>query len=205
MARVYTIALLATWVLSIIDGTIPSFWLLVHPFHEWWRARSAIALKLLALAWVALWLVAAALTWPLRFHTFYDEWWTWLAGAVLWLAGGVVYATAMDSFSLDQLFGVPEFRPQREQRLVTTGIRGRVRHPIYAGHCLLLAGNSIASGLAANYLLFAWFLLTLPIMLRFEDAELLRRFGDPYRDYKARVPAIIPTVSRLVISQKSKV
>jgi protein-S-isoprenylcysteine O-methyltransferase Ste14 len=192
MARAYTIALVLTWALSIVDGTIPSFWLFVHPFHRWWRARSAAGLKALALVWVALWGGAAALTWPLLFRTFYDHGWTWLLGAVFWLAGCTVYGKAMGAFSLDQLFGVPEFRPNREQRLVTTGIRSRLRHPVYAGHCLLLAGNSLASGLVANYLLLGWFLVTLPFMLHFEDKELEKRFGDAYRDYKQRVPAIIP-------------
>lgn len=204
MARAYSIALVATWVLSVVDGTIPSFWLFVHPFHEWWRARSAAALKALGLVWVVLWGIAAAVTRPLLFRTFYDHGWMWLVGAAFWLAGFTVYGRAMGAFSLDQLFGVPEFRSNREQCLVTTGIRARLRHPVYAGHCLLLAGNSLASGLVANYLLLAWFLLTLPFMLHFEDRELEKRFGDPYREYKRRVPAIIPTVKRSsVLSQKS--
>ncbi|HTK95296.1 MAG TPA: isoprenylcysteine carboxylmethyltransferase family protein [Terriglobales bacterium] len=195
--RAYTIALAATWVASIVDATIPSFWLLVHPFHRWWRARSSTALKLLATLWILLWAVAAALTWPLLFRTLYQGWWSWVAGSLFWAAGLWVYASAMQSFSLEQLFGVPELRPQRgEQRLVASGIRGRLRHPIYTGHLLLLAGNCAASGLIANYLLFAWFLLTLPLMLRFEERELEQRFGEAYREYKRRVPAIIPRAGR---------
>jgi protein-S-isoprenylcysteine O-methyltransferase Ste14 len=193
MARVYTIALALTWVMSVIDGTIPSYWLLVHPFADWWRTRSATALKTLALVWVALWGVAAALTWPLLFRTFYRPWWTWPLGLPLWWLAFQLYRRGHESFSHDQLLGVSELRPARgEQRLVSTGIRDRIRHPVYAGHLCVLTGNCLASGLAANYLLFGWFLLTLPLMLHFEERELETRFGEPYREYKRRVPAIIP-------------
>ena len=207
MARAHTIALVATWVLSIVDGTIPSFWLCVHPFADWWRARSSVALKLLGTLWLLLWAVAAALTWPLVFRTLYRAWWTWPLAALFWALGLWVYARAKLDFSHDQLFGVSELRPQRgEQRLVTGGIRSRLRHPVYAGHLCLLSGNCVAAGSWANLALLAWFLLTLPLMLHFEEKELERRFGDPYREYKRRVPAIIPTVMRPpVSSQKSQV
>ena len=189
---IYATVLALTWAGAIVDATIPSYWLVVHPFAGWWRTRSALTLRLLALLWVVLWLVAAALTRPLLWRAFYHSWWAWLAGIGLWLTGFVVYRRAMGGFSLEQLFGVPEFRTDREQRLVTTGIRGRLRHPVYAGHLCILLGNCVSSGLVANYVLLAWFLLTLPVMLHFEERELVARFGEPYLEYKSRVPAIIP-------------
>jgi protein-S-isoprenylcysteine O-methyltransferase Ste14 len=33
-------------------------------------------------------------------------------------------------------------------------------------------------------------------MIRMEDAELEKRFGDAYRAYRTRVPAIIPGLSQ---------
>ena len=193
MTHAYTIALVGTWMLSVVDGTIPSFWLFVHPFHDWWRARSSVALKLLGTLWLLLWAAAGALTWPLAFLTLYRAWWTWPLGALFWALGLRVYSRAKRDFSHDQLFGVSELRPNRgEQRLVTGGIRSRLRHPVYAGHLCLLTANCIAAGSVANFVLLAWFLLTLPFMLHFEERELEKRFGEPYRAYKARVPAIIP-------------
>ncbi len=187
------IALIATWLLSIVDGTIPTFWLFVHPFVGWWRKRTKTALFGLALVWMALWAAAALATWPLLFRTLYHGWWTWLVGSCFWALGLRVYGAGMRGFTSDQLFGRPEFRPATaEQALVITGVRSRLRHPIYAGHLCLLLGNALGSGLIANYLLLACFLITLPLMLHFEERELIGRFGEAYRDYKARVPAIIP-------------
>jgi len=81
---------------------------------------------------------------------------------------------------------IPTNKPSRA--LVTTGIHGWTRNPIYLGMFLVYAGI----GLAARS---PWTLiLTLPlaITIRYgvvarEEAYLERRFGDAYRDYKARV------------------
>ena len=81
---------------------------------------------------------------------------------------------------------VPTNQPTRA--LVTTGIHGWSRNPIYVGMFLIYG----AIGIAARS---PWMLiLTLPlaIAIRYgvvarEEAYLERRFGGAYRDYKARV------------------
>jgi protein-S-isoprenylcysteine O-methyltransferase Ste14 len=81
---------------------------------------------------------------------------------------------------------VPTNQPTRA--LVTTGVHGWSRNPIYLGLFLVYGGI----GLAARS---PWALiLTLPlaITIRYgvvarEEAYLERRFGKAYRDYKARV------------------
>ncbi len=72
--------------------------------------------------------------------------------------------------------------------LVTTGIHGWTRNPIYLGFFLVYA----AIGVAARS---PWILiLTLPLAVAIrwgvvarEETYLERRFGDTYREYKARV------------------
>ena len=81
---------------------------------------------------------------------------------------------------------VPTNQPTRA--LVTTGIHGWSRNPIYVGMFLVYGGIGIAAR-------SPWIvILTLPlaITIRYgvvarEEAYLERRFGDAYRDYKARV------------------
>jgi protein-S-isoprenylcysteine O-methyltransferase Ste14 len=81
---------------------------------------------------------------------------------------------------------VPTNEPTRA--LVTTGIHGWTRNPIYLGMFLVYGGIGIAAR-------SPWTLvLTLPlaITIRYgvvarEEAYLERRFGGAYRDYKARV------------------
>jgi protein-S-isoprenylcysteine O-methyltransferase Ste14 len=109
----------------------------------------------------------------------------WTAGGGLILLGVAIVAAGAHNFSRAAT-PVPSNRPVRT--LVTTGIHGRSRNPIYLGMFVLYAGIGLAA--ASPWVLT----LTLPLamILRYgvvarEEAYLERRFGDAYRDYKARV------------------
>ena len=78
-------------------------------------------------------------------------------------------------------------------KLVTTGIYGVVRHPLYMSNGLLAIGMAVL--LRSTYaMLFSvgYFLLFLPL-IHFEEKDLLRKYGDEYREYVKKVPwRIIP-------------
>ena len=101
------------------------------------------------------------------------------------LIGLALFAAGILNFSRART-PVPTNQPTRA--LVTTGIHGWTRNPIYLGMFLLYGGIGVAAQ-------SPWILiLTLPlaITIRYgvvarEEAYLERRFGDTYRDYKARV------------------
>ena len=66
-----------------------------------------------------------------------------------------------------------------------------VRHPIQTGVAIaMLAAPDMTAGRA---LLAAGMLLYIAIGLYFEERDLITEFGDTYRDYKKRVPALFPT------------
>jgi len=110
---------------------------------------------------------------------------TWVLAATLILIGLAFFAAAIRNF-LRARTPVPTNQPTRV--LVTTGIHRWTRNPIYLGMFLLYLGIGIA--VRSPWIL----ILTLPlaILIRYgvvarEEAYLERRFGDAYRDYKARV------------------
>jgi protein-S-isoprenylcysteine O-methyltransferase Ste14 len=77
---------------------------------------------------------------------------------------------------------------QPTRALVTTGIHAWSRNPIYVGMFLLYLGI----GLVARGPWILVLVLPLAITIRYvvvarEEAYLERRYGDAYRDYKARV------------------
>ena len=184
------------WLLAIVLSTVPLFWLLVHPWAEYWRNRRGARFGILAPVWIAIWIVVAAVTWPWRHILIYDNALSWLAAAPFFAAGIYLYYRGRVSFSYAQLIGRPEIQGEGfEQRLVTSGIRARLRHPVYLGHLCELIGWSLGTGLAVIYILTGFAILTGAIMIRMEDDELERRFGEPYRQYRQRVPAVIPRLT----------
>ena len=109
----------------------------------------------------------------------------WIIGGSLILIGLALAAAGIRNFSRAAT-PVPSIKPTRV--LVTTAIHGWTRNPIYLGMFLIYGGIGVAAR-------SPWILmLTLPlsITIRYgvvarEEAYLERRFGDAYRDYRARV------------------
>jgi protein-S-isoprenylcysteine O-methyltransferase Ste14 len=181
------------WLACVIYSTIPLFWLMIHPRAQSWREYSRSPYRVLLPAWIAMWIALAALTARWRNVEFYSRPWAWLPAALLFAAGIFIYQRAGAHFTWSQLGGLPEILPgNQNQRLVTTGIRARVRHPVYLGHLCEMLAWSVATGLAVCWLLTAFAIITGTVMIRMEDAELEKRFGEEYRVYRLRVPNILP-------------
>lgn len=180
------------WLACIIYSSIPSFWLIIHPRIEYWRARSRSPYRVLVPLWLLMWIILGAITWPWRHVQLYRTPLSWIPAVALFACGILLYRAGGRRFSREQLGGRPELEPARhEQRLVTTGIRSRVRHPIYLAHFCEIMGWSIGTGLAVCFALAVFAIITGVFMLRVEDRELEQRFGDEYREYRRRVPAIL--------------
>jgi protein-S-isoprenylcysteine O-methyltransferase Ste14 len=109
----------------------------------------------------------------------------WTVGGGLILIGVAILAAGVRNFSRAAT-PVPSNQPVRT--LVTTGIHSWSRNPIYVGMLLLYAGIGIAARRPWVLILA----LPLVVILRYgvvarEETYLERRFGDAYREYKARV------------------
>jgi protein-S-isoprenylcysteine O-methyltransferase Ste14 len=188
----YAIDLLAMLVCSVYC-TIPLFWLVLHPFIARWRRRGRRTYTLILPAWAVFIAGALSILWPFRFARYYTTWATWVPAAFLFWTGLSIYSAAFKGFDRAQVSGLAELEPGRHrQELVTTGIRGRVRHPIYLGHLCEVLGWCVGTGLVALYALAVFAMITGAVMVRIEDRELEERFGEPYRAYRRAVPAVIP-------------
>jgi protein-S-isoprenylcysteine O-methyltransferase Ste14 len=80
--------------------------------------------------------------------------------------------------------------------LVTDGLYGYVRNPLYAGSFLLGLGLTLMLGdwliIVAFLAAFAW---NHGAVMRAEERKLERIFGEPYRQYRATVPALLPKLA----------
>jgi protein-S-isoprenylcysteine O-methyltransferase Ste14 len=181
------------WLACVVYSTIPLFWLMVHPRAHIWRQREGSPFRVLVPAWILMWVGVGTLTGPWRNLALYSTPWGWIPAVLLFAIGIYLYLRSGAHFSLAQLGGLPEVRPNhQDDRLVTTGIRAHVRHPVYLAHLCEMLAWSIATGLVVCWLLTAFAIATGAVMIRMEDAELEKRFGEEFRDYRNRVPAVLP-------------
>lgn len=180
------------WQMAAVYATIPCLWLLVHPFTDFWRKNKA-PIKSMALIWLVMWAMARWIIWPYRNLLFYSSSLTILPGFLFIGLGFSIYRH-IGGFGFARLAGQSEMKANKPQRLITDGIHGRVRHPIYLAHACCLLGLAISSGLVAVYALVAFALVTGIFLIRFEDKELEQRFGEEFRAYRARTPALMPFI-----------
>jgi protein-S-isoprenylcysteine O-methyltransferase Ste14 len=122
---------------------------------------------------------------PLPFAVIENDLFRWITAGFLILTGLALGTAGIRNFSRAGT-PVPTYQPVRA--LVTTGIHGWTRNPIYLGLFLLYGGIAIAARSSWTLLLT----LPLAITIRFgvvarEEAYLERLFGDAYRDYRTRV------------------
>jgi len=73
-------------------------------------------------------------------------------------------------------------------KLITTGIYGIVRHPLYLSNGLLAIGMAVLfRSMYALLFSIPYLLLYLPIIY-FEEKDLLEKYKEEYKEYKKKVP-----------------
>ncbi len=127
----------------------------------------------------------------------------WSAGgagaAILWaicvLGWAVVLLSTLmighfELFGLQQVYqNLRNLRPA-EPNLVTPGFYALVRHPIMTGFIIAFWATPQMSW---GHLLFAAVTTVYIILaLQFEERDLIGIFGDRYREYRAKVPMLVP-------------
>jgi protein-S-isoprenylcysteine O-methyltransferase Ste14 len=183
------------WLACVIYASIPLFWLAIHPLAAYWRSRRRSPYRLLIPLWVGTWIVLGVISAPWRNISLYQTPWAWVPAAFLFATGLWIYRLSVGIFSVAQLGGLPEIMSEHpQQRLVISGIRERVRHPIYVAHLCEMLAWSAGTGLAVCYGLTVFAMIWGAIMIRLEDKELEQRFGEDYRAYRERVPAVLPRI-----------
>ncbi len=191
--------LLFPWFFGIFYSSIPLFWFAIHPLARRWSRMRRSPYIILLPVWAFVTGALGLATWPWHslqlYSPFHARWWmiaAIVAAGILFSIGGRIYARIGMDFGLRNFSGANELRPQEhEQKVVITGLHGRMRHPIYFAHLAMMAGWAVLSGLLLNFVLLAIATFcSFPLMIWMEERELEKRFGKSYREYKSNVPVI---------------
>ena len=81
---------------------------------------------------------------------------------------------------------------KEDHELIRTGPYHLVRHPIYSGLILAIAGSAIARGGLGALLAVGLVLYSFLRRVRIEENWMEETFGQDYDDYRAATPALIP-------------
>ncbi|MGE5234349.1 MAG: methyltransferase family protein [Acidobacteriota bacterium] len=115
--------------------------------------------------------------------------WFWLGSAVL-LAGSLLRLHCLRM--LGRYF-TPAVTVREGQSVVERGAYRFVRHPSYTGALLLLLGFALAltNGLSVVVMMAIGGVIY-AYRIRVEEAALVARLGEPYRDYMRRTKRLVP-------------
>jgi hypothetical protein len=85
---------------------------------------------------------------------------------------------------------------RKGKQLATSGPYAYTRNPLYLGSVLLAAGFSVAShSWISTALLAVYLTIFYPMVIRREQIEIKKLYGDAFVEYAARVPAFWPRLS----------
>jgi len=187
---VLAVIVLVAWPVGVI------LWIFIHPFARFWRRLGwkwtyavvsvpagglGVALFLLRDRVLA---VDYGMSYPLT-----------ALGVVCVCIGGAISRARRRHLTMAILAGLPELSADREQRLLTEGIYGRIRHPRYVEALLFVLGYALISNYLAVYVAVALSVPALLVVVALEERELRDRFGSEHEEYCRRVPRFIPRKS----------
>lgn len=169
---------------------IPIYWVILHPFHSFWRSRIRAAFWF---AGLTAWTCGGIVLWWFR-HSLLSAarppWVAVAAGFALIAVEVYLFARVERELGSRRLVGHAELTGTGE--MFSGGLYARVRHPRYAGMFSAVLGAALLGNTRMLWIVVAiWWPLAL-LVIRLEERELVARFGPDYLAYRKRVPALLP-------------
>ena len=114
----------------------------------------------------------------------------------LWSAYTLRSVRSCDPFGLATASGHLSGRPTHPPQLVVRGPYAYVRHPVYLMVILLIwsCPDVTTDRLLFNVLWTLWIYIGATL----EDADMIVDFGEAYREYRKRVPMLVPSLAKFL-------
>jgi len=170
------------------------YWLIIHPFVDFWRAKGigttyTIVLTIIGATMIGLF----AIRHDLLTNDFGTNYLLLTLGLISLILSARMRLAIQKHLSIKTLLGFPEIAPDRFPReLITDGIYARMRHPRYAQLLIALIGYALIANYLASYLAVALWVPGIYVIVLLEEKELNQHFGESYECYCRRVPRFLP-------------
>jgi methanethiol S-methyltransferase len=148
-----------------------------------------LGFNLLSIVWLMalIYYQARIISWEIFTPNLY----TGILSVTLIVIGGIIMIVCIFKY-FNQLSGLPI--QKISVQLQTNGMHGWVRHPLYLGTILFLAGLFILWPLMKNLLVMGIIIIYTLAGAWLEEDKLITQFGDAYLKYKEKVPMILPRI-----------
>ena len=84
------------------------------------------------------------------------------------------------------------YQAQKEHRVATTGLYGRIRHPQYVGFVLIMFGFLLQWPTLITLVMFPALVWVYARLAKAEERDSIAEFGSEYERYRDQTPAFIP-------------
>lgn len=147
------------------------------PIHRWIPPPAAFAIAALSMWGVSRYTQFGRYAFPYQRAT----------GIALIVIGLMIVAVSLGLFAIARTSPNP-LEPRKATRLMTSGLYGWSRNPIYLGDAIVLLGIDVLLGCLAGLVFVAGFVIYIDkVQIAAEEAALAECFGDRYAEYKQRV------------------
>lgn len=123
------------------------------------------------------------------------DWRIDVAANLLKYGGLLIVLIGISGYNFKEFSGLT-FSPRNASAgsgtLKTDGLLRYVRHPIYSGTILFIWGLFLSDALVRTLVMASSVTLYTLIGIYFEEKKLVAEFGEAYRQYRRRVPMILP-------------
>ncbi|AHM60645.1 isoprenylcysteine carboxyl methyltransferase [Flammeovirgaceae bacterium 311] len=119
-------------------------------------------------------------------------------GLILATLSVLAFRQAFRVYSFQEFVGLKPVTEHTADQggLKTHGILAQVRHPLYLAMLLFILGFWFYMPTLANLITTVVVIIYLFVGIRLEERDLEQQFGDAYRQYRQKVPMIIPKLGK---------
>jgi protein-S-isoprenylcysteine O-methyltransferase Ste14 len=107
------------------------------------------------------------------------------------LIGLIIMIVSIRNYDWKSFIGISD---EKNYALVIAGMNKYVRHPLYSGTMIFVAGYFIWQPYFKNLLLMIFMWIYLAIGIIYEERKLVKHYGDVYKDYQRKVKKMIPFI-----------